>query len=95
MSETKKLTKEEAAALIEIYPLPWTFENLGEEKYAELAVAGGYFMSPPPPDYRRDLHPPEEVIDLVRKDEPKFNSLSDLLARKRPAKPAKKEDKNA
>lgn len=61
-----EITLEQAQGLYQKYPLPWTFEKLGQQAYYELAVGLGYFTSPPGADYHPDLAPPEAVLKVHR-----------------------------
>lgn len=72
MPEPLTLDEAEAAKMLDEYPLPWTLEKLGEEKYKKLAVEGRYFNSPPVvKHYAPDLAPPEAVLAAHRKREEK------------------------
>lgn len=48
----------EKAKLMQLPPLPWSIENLGEEKYCKLALELGYFNPKSEPvSYRPSLDP--------------------------------------
>ena len=62
------------AKTMNLPPLPWTWEALGEDKYCELAIELGFFN---PKAERADYRPsldPTPFLSLINKSKPKAKS---------------------